>query len=275
MPGAMLRGPVAAVPGPPELAALHKRAMPQKDGLCGPFWGALVLSAFGHPTEAESVAMRAGTILAEGDDPTRWLPPGASPRTDYLVPLPTTRDGTLAGTPATGLARAVEELSGGKIGILPLVAGRWTADAIIGLIEVAFATAPDCVLVANGRTGCLWDSRPDPNLLLGYLLGGAGGASDPDWDVGHFFQLVAAARGPGGALVVLRDTYPTLGWAGHHLQPAGAVAAALERNDGAEGGVLLVCPISEAGRLRGCLEAAGFGLRHWDNGTPDSGPRGV
>lgn len=77
-------GPVAIVPGPPGLAALHKRAMPQKDGLCGPFWGALVLSAFGRPTEAESVALCAGTVLAEGD-PTGWLPPGTAPRTDYGV----------------------------------------------------------------------------------------------------------------------------------------------------------------------------------------------
>lgn len=245
--------------------------MPQKDELCGPFWGALVLSASGLPTEAESVALQAGTVLAEGD-PTRWLPPGAASRTDYRVPLPTTRDGTLAGTSATGLARAVEELSEGRLAVLP-VAGPWTAGSVVGLVEVASA-APGCVLLANARTGHLWGSRPDPNLLLEQLLGGAGKASAPDWDVGHFLQVLVAVRGPGGALVALRDTYPTLGWGGHHLQPAGAVAAALERNDGAEGGVLLVCSTSEAGTLRGRLEAAGFGLRHWDNGTPDSGRRG-
>ena len=31
-----------------------------------------------------------------------------------------------------------------------------------------------------------------------------------------------------GALVIVRDTYRQLGWGGYHLQPAGAVAAALE-----------------------------------------------
>ncbi len=244
--------------------------MPQKDGLCGPFWGALVLSASGRPTEAESVALRAGTVLAEGD-PTRWLPPGAVSRTDYRVPLPTTPDEALAGTSATGLARAVEEISEGEISVLP-VAGPWTADAVAGLVEVASAT-PGCVLVANGRTGHLWGSRPGRKLLLDHLLGRAEEAPAPDWDVGHFLQVVASVRGQGGALVALRDTYPELGWGGHHLQPAGAVAAALERGDDAEGGVLCLCPISEAGTLRGSLEAAELGLRHWDNGTPDSGQR--
>lgn len=245
--------------------------MPQKDGLCGPFWGALVLSAFGRPAEAETVALGAGTVLAEGD-PTRWLPPGAVPRTDYTARLPTTHDGTLAGTSATGLARAVEELSDGGVSVLP-VAGPWTDLSVVGLVEVASAV-PGCVLLANARTGHLWGSRPNPKTLLEHLLGQACGTPAPDWDVGHFLQILAAVRGPGGALVALRDTYPGLGWGGHHLQPADRVAAALERDDGAEGGVLLMGQGPAVGELRGRLEAAGFELRHWDNGTPDDGRRG-
>ncbi len=260
-------GRAAVVPGPAELAVLYERAIPQKDGLCGPFWGALVLSALGRPTDAEAVALGAGTVLAEGD-PARWLPPGAVPRTEYRVPLPTTPDGTLAGTSATGLARAVDELSEGEVAVLP-VAGPWTADAVVGLIEVASATTSGCVLVANVRTGRFWGSHAHPKLLLG----GADAAPAPDWDVGHFVQFVAAVRGPSGAIVLVRDTYPGLGWGGHHLQPAGAVASALERGDGAEGGVLCLCPSSEIGTLRRHVEATDLWLRYWDNGTPDIGKR--
>ena len=75
--------------------------------------------------------------------------------------------------------------------------------------------------------------------------------------------------GPGLGLRALRDTYPELGWGGYHLQPAEAVAAALERSDGLEGGVLCVCEASSAITLAGRLEEAGFELRHWDNGSSD------
>jgi hypothetical protein len=91
----------------------------------------------------------------------------------------------------------------------------------------------------------------------------------PDWDCGHFLTIAACVGGPGGTLVVLRDTYPQLGWNGYHLQPAGAVAAALERGDGHEGGVLCVCEARVAEALAGRLGEAGFELRHWDNGSPD------
>ena len=218
------------------------------------------------------MALRAGTVLAEGD-PTRWLPPGAVSRTDYVAPLPTTNDGSLAGTSATGLARAIEGISEGELAVLP-VAGPWTADSVVDLVEISSAT-PGCVLLANGRTGHLWGSRPSLHLLLGHLLGASGSAPAPDWDVGHFLQILAAAWGPSGTLVALHDTYPGLGWDGHHLQPAGTLAAALERGDGAESGVLILCQTPGTGTLRERLEAAGFELRQWDNGNPDSERRGA
>ena len=264
-----LRHPVAGsvrlVPGARDLAGLHEKAIPQKDQLCGPFWGALALSAAGHAVEQDEVALRSGTTLAEGD-PSEWLPPGASPRTDYSLPLPVSPDEVSAGTSASGLARGVEELSGNTLKVIP-VAGPWTADTVVSLVEISASEAPECTLVANLRTGRLWGSRPPVRLLFDYLLGLPVAPPAPDWDCGHFLAVLATLSGPGGALVALRDTYAELGWGGYHLQPAGAVAAALERGDGHEGGVLCVCQASAT--LAGRLEGAGFELRYWDNGTPD------
>jgi hypothetical protein len=264
-----LAGTVGIFPGPPDFALLHERAMPQKDQLCGAFWGALTLSAAGHAASQEEVALRAGTTLAEGD-PTGWLPPGASPRTDYEATIPVATDKASAGTSARGVAQSIEELSRGALAVVP-VAGPWSAEAVVSLVEIAVATAPECVLIANLRTGRLWGSRPPARLLLDHLLGRPVQAPPPDWDCGHFLTIAACVGSPGGALVVLRDTYPQLGWAGYHLQPAAAVAAALERGDGKEGGVLCVCGAPAAEALAGRLGEAGFGLRHWDNGTPDGG----
>src|ERR671916_2981160 len=246
-------GAVRLVPEPPTLAALHAEKMPQKDQLCGAFWGALALTTAGHPADQDEVALRAGTTLAEGD-PAEWLPPGASPRTDYILPLPVSPDESSSGTSASGLARSIEVLSEDALRVVP-VAGPWTAESVVSLVEVVASEAPECALVANLRTGRLWGSKLPARHLLDHLLGLPVGAPAPDWDCGHFLAIVASLSGPGGALVALRDTYAELGWGGYHLQPAGAVAAALERRDGHEGGVLCVLepPAAEAlaSRLKG------------------------
>src|SRR5918995_1715356 len=174
-----LRHPVAGsvrlVPGARDLAGLHEKAIPQKDQLCGPFWGALTLSAAGHAVEQEEVALRSGTTLAEGD-PSEWLPPGASPRTDYNLPLPVSPDEASAGTSAPGLARGVEELSGNTLKVIP-VAGPWTAETVLSLVEISASEAPECTLVANLRTGRLWGSRPPSRLRWSGATGTRAGCS--------------------------------------------------------------------------------------------------
>jgi hypothetical protein len=263
-----LSGAVGTVPGPPDFALLHEGAMPQKDQLCGAFWGSLTLSAAGHPANQEEVALRAGTTLAEGD-PAGWLPPGAAPRTDYEVTIPVASDGASAGTSATGIARSIEELSGSTLAVVP-VAGPWSAATVVSLVEAA-AQTPGCVMIANLRTGHLWGSHPPVRLPLDYLHGRQVEAPPPDWDCGHFLTVAACVVGAGGALLVIRDTYPQLGWNGYHLQPAEAVAAALDRGDGYEGGVLCACEASAEKALARRLGEVGFEVRHWDNGSPDGG----
>ena len=140
---------------------------------------------------------------------------------------------------------------------------------MISLVEIAARTAPECVLIANLRTGHLWGSRAPARLLLDYLLGRPVEAPPPDWDCGHFLTIAAGVGGTGGVLVVLRDTYPQLGWDGYHLQPATAVAAALERGDGNEGGVLCALPAPGPKHSPYGWGRRGSRLRHWDNGTPD------
>ena len=267
-------GAVRLVPEPPALSALHGEEMPQKDQLCGAFWGALALAAAGHRADQDEVALRAGTSLATGD-PSEWLPPGASPRTDYRQGIPVAEDEPSSGTSATGVARAVEELSEGALAVVP-VAGPWNADSVLSLLEAVAssfpaAEPPGCTLVANLRTGHLWGSRPGPAALLDHLAGRPVEPPAADWDCGHFVGIAGSVAGPGGSLVVVRDTYRQLGWDGYHLQPAGALAAALIRGDGKGGGVLCVCEAAQAGTLSGKLGEAGFELGLWDNGSADLG----
>jgi hypothetical protein len=135
------------------------------------------------------------------------------------------------------------------------------------LLELLEPLGERVVAVANVRTALLWGSHADPAALLAALAGESVAAAPPDWDVGHFVGLALLVRGSGGALVLIRDTYRELGVGGYHLQPAGALAAALERGDGAEGGVLCFVPANETDGLSSQLEQHGFELRHWDNGS--------
>jgi hypothetical protein len=257
--------------GPAAIAAEHDAELPQKDQLCGAFWTCLALRAHGvrehdgEPVDQDLVAREAGTTLAAGD-PLEWVPPGEASRADYRLELPFAPDPATAGTAASTLGRAVERISGGALTVVP-VAGPWSAAGVTGLMERTLELAPDAVLVANLRTGPLWATHPSPALLFSVLAGEAVEGPPSEWDEGHFVSLSLLVRGAGGALVGIRDTYRSLGWNGLHLQPPEAVAAALARGDGREGGVLCVCRAGEAAALRAGLEADGFELRDWDNGS--------
>jgi hypothetical protein len=113
----------------------------------------------------------------------------------------------------------------------------------------------------------LWGSRPPVEILLGELEGQP--VLDPaaDWDVGHFVELEMLIRGPKRSLVVVHDSYPSLGWDGRHLQPPRALAAALLRGDGREGGVLAVAANSRVEVVRALAVEIGLEIGIWNNGT--------
>jgi hypothetical protein len=250
------------------IAEIHAQELPQKDNLCGCFWGAIVLSAAGiADVDQDRVAVEAGTTLPAGD-PATFIPPGEKSRQDYRVPLPTAADSGASGTSAPALARVIEHLSRGELVVIP-VAGPWSAESVVGLVEDVSGNA---TLLANIRSGLLWGTRPDPSILLAYVAGGHVQGPGPEWDTGHYVNLVASIRGGERSLIIVRDSYQSLGWNGYHFQPADAIARALERGDGREGGVLCICSPEDEKSLRAQLQGGGYELRHWNNGTPVSPP---
>src|SRR6476469_4766690 len=235
--------------------------MPQKDNLCGAFWGALVLTAAGLDAVDQGLgALESGTRLPEGGEP----PPlaGVESRLDYRLVLPLAPKAD-CGTSGRGLATAIEHLSNGRLAAVP-VAVPWTAETVADLVSLD-AQMP---LIANIDTGALWGASAGRWQVQLHLDTGADDGPAADWAVGHFVNPVAVQRGRGGAVVTVRDTYPSLG-GGIHMQPASRFAAALRRNDGHEGGVLCVCDADRAAGLEHDLAARGLQVRHWDNGTPE------
>jgi hypothetical protein len=240
----------------------------QKDNLCGPFHAARLLreelgvTEFdGEPLDQDLVALHAGTLLPDHDVGPQ-VPPGAVNLRDYRFAL-ARADEARAGTTAAGLAAALAELSGGRLVVVP-VSGSWTPEVVERL--VVGGRGAGARLIANVRTGLLWGSRPSLEVLLDALEGRLpADAPAADWNAGHFVELVQLVRGQGGALAVVRDSYPSLGWGGTHLQPPAALAAALLRGDGRGGGVLAVTGPDEAPAIEQLVTELGLATEMWDN----------
>jgi hypothetical protein len=240
----------------------------QKDNLCGPFWAARILNESGYtswdgrPLDSDLIALRARTVLPEAH-PGPDVPPGAVSLTDYKYELPTAPV-EQSGTSAQLLAQTIEAASAGELRAVSL-RGQWTPERVERLVD----EAPELGvrLIANLRTGRLWGGRPAVEVLLGELEGKSVQAPAADWDVGHFVELEMLIRGPKGSLVVVHDSYPSLGWAGRHLQPPRAVASALLRGDGREGGVLAVGPKAQEESVKALAARLGLETGAWDNGT--------
>lgn len=256
------------LPGALRVAREHRLAGQQHDNLCGPYWVGTLLRAFSAAeATTEEVAVLAGSILPTGD-PATFVPRGAEPRQDYAIELPMAARAEDAGTAAGGLIEAVARASGGARALVPLRA-EWTPEAVWALVGMCGDNPGwEAVPVCNVRTGRLWGGRPSLADVLAYLAGNDVAGPSPDWDVGHFCSLAGWVEGPARGMVLVRDSYPALGWDAHYLQPAEALAAALERGDGREGGVLLFVRTEDQTDAERVAKERDFRVQPWDNGTP-------
>lgn len=261
------------LPGSEDVAAVHRSAGAQPDNLCGPYWVALLLrsAGVGSPTP-EQAAVAARTLLPASGDPRSWVPPGEPNREGDTGVVGRTGDLDRSGTSIPGMLAAVVEISEGSHRLLPIRGHRGRpldGPAIRTLVETleanpGWGAAP----VLNLRTGALWGTRLPLVEALAYLAGEEVARPEPEWDVGHFANLAGLLRGPSQTMVLLRDSYPSFGSGGNHLQPLDALAAAVRRDDGREGGCLLFLSARHAVEAELELKRNGFDVGAWDNGTP-------
>jgi hypothetical protein len=259
---------ISLLPGIDRITKEHKLAGQQPDNLCGPYWAAILLRAYGFSSiTAEQVAQLAGSVLPIGD-PATWLPEGASSRQDYCITLPHTSDLSNAGTSAQGLIAAADALSNHTYQLVPLQTD-WTADRLEAVLNLcqshpAWSAIPLC----NIRTAPLWGSGLAVSEAIAYLEGQTIEPPSADWNVGHFLALAGTVTGKSQSLILTCDTYPRFGWQGYHLQPATALARALNRDDGYGGGILLFVASSDRLEVEQQAKEKGFAIEAWDNGSP-------
>ncbi|MBV9385272.1 MAG: hypothetical protein JOZ78_02475 [Chroococcidiopsidaceae cyanobacterium CP_BM_ER_R8_30] len=256
------------LPTPALLEQEHHLAGQQPDNLCGPYWAAILLRAHGFTNSGtEQIALTAGSVLPIGD-PVNWLPPAAKSRQDYRLPLPQTQQAEEAGTAVTGLIDAVLSATKGRYVLVPLRT-TWSPERVEALMTLCWEHPSwEAVPLCNLRTGHLWGSRLLLSDVIAYLNGKEITIPAADWDTGHFLTLAGKVEGQEQSLILVRDTYPCFGWDGYHLQSALAIANALNRSDGHEGGVLLFVAAGNKAEVELQAQDRGFTILSWDNGTP-------
>jgi hypothetical protein len=257
------------VTGADRFAALHTTALPQVDELCGCFQAHLALRVAGFDVDQEDVALRAGTTQS----PSRYrggLPAGETGR-DARCAFPIT-DEQRSGTAAAGMVRAVDAIGEGVVTAIP-IAGPFSVANTRAVLDIACSASSPVSLAANLSTGPFWGSQPSAPEVLAYLASGDDSAGpEPDWNVGHFVTLLGTIDGAAGQLVVVADTYRSLGHGAVYLQPIERVAAGLRRESfPGDGGIIAIVAAEEDASLRERLVDAGLELRVWDNGSADSG----
>ncbi len=254
------------LPGAPRLLQAHAAELPQKDELCGAFWATIAMRSAGvEVIDQDEIAAAAGTVLSRAAADV--LPAGETGRRDFRLDLPVIDDPSRSGTGIPGLIDAVREVSHATLDALPVM-GEWTPARVAGLLDIV-ADLDRATVVANVGTRFFWGSRPSPGQIAAYLESGDLAGPAPDWEVGHFVGFVGRVHGRRGTLVVVADTYRSLGHDGVHLQPIEAVATALARPGMTSGGVLLVLPAGDAPGVAGRVSDLGLTISSWDNGTEE------
>jgi hypothetical protein len=93
------------------------------------------------------------------------------------------------------------------------------------------------------------------------------------WKAGHFVSLAGFLKvyrntSDVKIYLLIRDTYKNIGYRGYHIQPIDAVRKALVRNDGREGGIMLIIKREFENEVKNAIESIGIPVEIWDNGSP-------
>ncbi len=267
----------------------------QKKELCGPFTLAYLLRGIGfkkmekneiYQDYAASIA-RVNITLEEAK---RWreitssIKKGLMSREEaeekfeevlYDFELPVTKDPKEAGCSTEGLKFACESITDWRIAVIPIPSRGdkiyFTRDRFIKLIELLKELrSANIEVIANYNTGKLLDVEDRSYNLVNIILRDSSFFPLSKWVAGHFVNLAGfwEFEGNKDTHAIIRDTHKRFGFQGYHLQPLENFRKALIRDDGREGGLLILVPDENQMKVEEGILDLGLPLRILDNGSP-------
>ena len=289
---------VAHVDGWQSIADSFDGLEDQRPATCGAYATRYLLAPLGfrtvdgvETTREDYLAYLAGTVIEEGEMADVRVARAAVeklglsdaraierfPRTWYGWPLRSSDDDAITGTSPTGVARAIAFGSAGELVTVPVPARA--RDRTVLLTPDRFGRLLDVIETHLGD----WGIHPIANLEVDELLDstsdvyepGTLAGPDPEatiprehWGVGHFVGIGAFWRAVDGRRwVLLLDTYKARGFDGYVPMPAESLRRAVVRQDGRDGGLLLVVRRGSLEALREATETLGLEIRMWGNGS--------
>ncbi len=263
----------------------------QKSETCGPYSLLKISNAMaGSPGEGLSeveIAQRCGTVISPDEDELSVRLKGSNEdeldeqtrEKYYPLKLAVSADEAEQGTSAEGVLRAAPGVLGSWSSIIPVKAtsnGRenLTADRFGRITESLWKLLQevDLHVILNIQVDLLCSNEGIEDDSMAMELISAGGCTSLDnWKVGHFVVLAGMLRYTGNGrdsyFYILQDNYKERGRSGYLLQPAEQLRKSMVRNDGKQGGIMIIGPEKEEQRLKNILPD-GVEIGIWDNGTP-------
>ncbi len=196
----------------------------------------------------------------------------------YKYNLKETSNPIELGASCQGLIYACDKVTENAISTLPIIA--YTKDGKEYLTSERFSKLTELLIKKRSRWGLQLILNYHTNKLLNmnhdaYNLFSLFEAENPEalfghdpWSEGHYVSCGAIIQKKGEFWYLIRDTYNNKGFRGYHLQPFELVRKALIRDDGREGGILLLINKQAEKEAQGELKNMGFFLSPWDNGSP-------
>jgi len=269
----------------------------QKNSTCGPFSLSYILKGMGFKTHKEFqidegyIASLARVSISVDDarrseEINQQIEEGSISEEEadkkyhsfwYRYKLRETTVPVELGTSCQGLIYACEQATEKKIAALPIPTSKngieyLTKERLVRLTKLLIDRRFQwsLQLILNYRTNNLLNMNHNDYSLFTLLeeenpadLMGC----DP-WSEGHFVSCGAIIRKRKKYYYLIRDTYSNKGFRGYHIQPFELLRKALLRDDGREGGLLLLVKREAEQAAQEQIKNIGLLLSPWDNGSP-------